>query len=361
MRHEFAIPGGVRASAVDPPYSNVITWVGFFLALTVSRDHPAFAPMLRLSTNDVPRHQRMAFVHDFVARYFAGLELAPFDVDDIYVEMAAYALPGGMALGACQYPSMRGARSKRLLGDGRDGYLLTVHGCDHEVAVDGRPPVKVTAGDILIINQAVPFTFELAATTVTGMTLTPGRLGNLVPRTESQPYLHIPRTAPEAALAIGYANLLRANPPANARAASLAEDHLYDLVALSLGSQYVDTDPRGGASVGSARLQLIRQDIEVRLRDPDLSVNTIARRHGVTARYVQLLFEREGMTFSTFLRERRLALAYSRLRREPAGGNSIATIAYDCGFPDLSGFNKAFRKRYDATPSDVRAAGARAV
>ncbi|WP_291960484.1 AraC family transcriptional regulator [Chelatococcus sp.] len=324
-------------------------------------NHTALTLMLRLSTNDVPRRQRMDFVHDFVARHFLGLEFIPFDVDEIHVEMSACVLPGGTTLGSCQYPPMRGARPRWLLGDGRDGYLLTVHGCDHEVAVDGRPPVKIAAGDILIINQSVPFSFELAATMVTGATLAPNRLGTLVPRAERQPYLHIQRSAPEAALAVGYADLLRANPPADVKAARIAEDHLYDLVALSLGSQYVDMDQRGSSPAGNARLQLIRQDIEVHLRDPDLNVNTIARHHGVTPRYVQLLFEREGTTFSAFLRDRRLALAYNRLRREPTGRASIATIAYDCGFPDLSGFNRAFRKRYGATPSDVRATGSHGV
>ncbi|RUX33774.1 helix-turn-helix domain-containing protein, partial [Mesorhizobium sp. M7A.F.Ca.CA.002.09.1.1] len=37
-------------------------------------------------------------------------------------------------------------------------------------------------------------------------------------------------------------------------------------------------------------------------------------------------------------------------------GRSITAIAYEAGFNDLSYFNRAFRRRYDATPSDVRAA-----
>jgi AraC-like DNA-binding protein len=30
-------------------------------------------------------------------------------------------------------------------------------------------------------------------------------------------------------------------------------------------------------------------------------------------------------------------------------------IAYDCGFGDVSYFNRVFRRRYGAAPSDVRA------
>jgi len=33
---------------------------------------------------------------------------------------------------------------------------------------------------------------------------------------------------------------------------------------------------------------------------------------------------------------------------------TISTIAYEAGFGDLSHFNRAFRRRYGETPSDVR-------
>jgi AraC-like DNA-binding protein len=34
----------------------------------------------------------------------------------------------------------------------------------------------------------------------------------------------------------------------------------------------------------------------------------------------------------------------------------VSTIAYECGFGDLSYFNQAFRRRFAATPTDVRKA-----
>jgi len=41
----------------------------------------------------------------------------------------------------------------------------------------------------------------------------------------------------------------------------------------------------------------------------------------------------------------------------PAGARRISDIAYDAGFGDLSYFNRVFRRRYDATPSEIRNAG----
>jgi AraC-like DNA-binding protein len=33
---------------------------------------------------------------------------------------------------------------------------------------------------------------------------------------------------------------------------------------------------------------------------------------------------------------------------------SISSIAYDCGFGDITAFNRTFRRHYNASPSDVR-------
>jgi AraC-like DNA-binding protein len=38
---------------------------------------------------------------------------------------------------------------------------------------------------------------------------------------------------------------------------------------------------------------------------------------------------------------------------------TISVIAYEAGFGDLSHFNRAFRRRYGETPSDIRAGSRR--
>jgi AraC-like DNA-binding protein len=38
---------------------------------------------------------------------------------------------------------------------------------------------------------------------------------------------------------------------------------------------------------------------------------------------------------------------------------NIAQIIHESGFGDISYFNRAFRRRYNATPSDIRAAARR--
>ena len=71
-----------------------------------------------------------------------------------------------------------------------------------------------------------------------------------------------------------------------------------------------------------------------------------------------MLFAGQQTTFSDFVLDRRLALARRRLRDPARAGLTISAIAYECGFGDLSYFNRSFRRAYGATPSDVRSGAA---
>jgi len=87
-----------------------------------------------------------------------------------------------------------------------------------------------------------------------------------------------------------------------------------------------------------------------------LSVVTIAARHRIRPRWIQRLFEREGMTFTEYVLAQRLARAHRLLADPRYAGQKISTIAFNVGFGDLSYFNRAFRRRYGAAPSELRTA-----
>ncbi len=74
----------------------------------------------------------------------------------------------------------------------------------------------------------------------------------------------------------------------------------------------------------------------------------------MTPRYIHMLFDGEGTTFSQHVLIARLACAHRLLVDPRHAHQSIAAIAYASGFGDLSHFNHAFRRRYGATPSEVR-------
>jgi len=74
----------------------------------------------------------------------------------------------------------------------------------------------------------------------------------------------------------------------------------------------------------------------------------------VSDSYIRKLFEGEGTSFSQFVLGRRLVRAQRMLIDRRWADRSIAWIAFETGFDDLSYFNRTFKRFYGDTPSDVR-------
>ena len=141
----------------------------------------------------------------------------------------------------------------------------------------------------------------------------------------------------------------------SADAARLVVIQIYDLAALIMGATRDAAEIAKGRGLRVARLGAIKADIAEKLAGPNLSVQAVAMRQGVSPRYVQILFEEEGTTFSQYVTGQRLARAYRLLTDPRLADRSITSVAFDVGFGDLTYFNRVFRRYYGRTPSEVRA------
>lgn len=136
------------------------------------------------------------------------------------------------------------------------------------------------------------------------------------------------------------------------RAVSL---HMHDLAVLALGANRQGAAAAKSRGVRAARLQAIKEYIVQNLSRRDLSAETVAAQQGISPRYVNMLFEQEGVSLSEFVLANRLLEAHRALVDPRLAARPISAIAFDIGFGDLSYFNRTFRRRFGATPSDVRA------
>ena len=103
------------------------------------------------------------------------------------------------------------------------------------------------------------------------------------------------------------------------------------------------------AARGAARL------LPANLHDPALSPDFVAAQFGISTRTLHLRFEKLEQTFGRWLLDARLDASSNALRNPQQHACSISEIAYNCGFNDLSHFNKSFRTRFGASPSEWRA------
>ena len=112
----------------------------------------------------------------------------------------------------------------------------------------------------------------------------------------------------------------------------------------------------GGATASTAPSHValfnrVTLAIDRRLHDPHLTAGRVARAEGISERYLQKLFEQNGVSFSHHLRDRRLERARAALVSPSDIHTSVADVAYRCGFGDAANFNRLFKERFGAPPA----------
>jgi AraC-like DNA-binding protein len=167
----------------------------------------------------------------------------------------------------------------------------------------------------------------------------------------------IPRGTGALNLLVSYAAALMQDAAiARPEMRQLIVGQLCDLVAVTIGATRDAAAAAQGRGVRAARLCAIKSDIEAHLADCALSPIAVARRQKISDSYIRKLFESEETTFSEFVLSRRLARAHRMLTDNRWDGRSIASIAFDCGFGDVSYFNRTFKRLYLTSPSEGREA-----
>jgi AraC-like DNA-binding protein len=165
----------------------------------------------------------------------------------------------------------------------------------------------------------------------------------------------VPAANPALRLLAGYVEVLRREASgATQELQRLSVAHVYDLLALALAPARQGAEMANSAGVRAAYLAALRKDIAANLHT-DISVDSVAARHKLSARHVQRLFEDSGTTFTEFVRAVRLERAREMLLSPRLRHKRISDVAFEVGFRDLSHFNRWFRARFGASPSDVRA------
>ncbi len=203
-------------------------------------------------------------------------------------------------------------------------------------------------GDVVVWNsQQANLQFEVTETLRKIMIFLPDkRVRSLWPDLISPSILRLPHESALSPLLAGYFNAFASQLDTLADPhASTAVDVGAELVARAARAQSerCDIDQRS-VTIDSA----IRY-LETNLRDPDLNADRVAAHFGVSTRYLQILFARQGMTVSEWIRQRRLdACRYALQCKTPH--ETITKIAFTWGFNDSSHFTRLFRQRFGIAP-----------
>ncbi|MER6121291.1 helix-turn-helix domain-containing protein [Streptomyces sp. NPDC001795] len=132
-----------------------------------------------------------------------------------------------------------------------------------------------------------------------------------------------------------------------------AQAHVGDALVSLLLAAFTERAP-ARMDTASELADRIRVYALANIADPSLCVESVAAAHGISARQLHRLFQRDGEPFAAWLRRRRL----ERIRRDlldPAhDGRTTAAVAARWGIHDPRHLARALKAQYGLTARDLR-------
>jgi AraC-like DNA-binding protein len=277
----------------------------------------------------------------------------------VYVDFTQRWLPG-LVLSTGIGGSVRTERTRRHLADGIVDLRLHVNLGRGLIWFGRGREVILHPGDAVLTSCAEPATNRPIVPLERGLffslLLPHAALAPLVTNLDDAVLRLIPHSTGALKLLANYVGILSDDEAlATPALRRLVVTQIYDLVALAIGATRDAAAVAEGRGVRAARLRAIKADIAERLAQDDLTVAAVASRQRISESYVRKLFESEGSSFSKWVLGERLVRAYRMLTDPRFAGRSITSVAFAAGFGDVSYFNRSFRRRFGATPSEIRA------
>jgi AraC-like DNA-binding protein len=310
----------------------------------------------RFSTDDVRPCDRTAVWREVLGRVHLHLDVEQVGDGPLHATVESHRWASASLYFSDTTP-VRASRTREFVQDGDGDFrLLRADGAGYHYVSNGVDHVVDDGCSALLFNGVVGSVRYLGSCRVTAIRLRRADLANAIRGLDDRAIRQIEPGSRALRLLAGYVDLLRLQgPAADPLMAGQVASHLTDLVALALGATGDSAEVARGRGLRAARLSAIKADIVANLAGPDLAIAAVAARHGVTPRYVGMLFESEGSSFTDFVLEQRLYRAHRMIADPRHADRMISAIAFASGFGDLSYFNRTFRRRFGVTPSEVRA------
>ena len=306
------------------------------------------------STSEVPQHHEYGFWRDVIAKNYFHLQLDFRNNQRFKGSLQAWEL-GMVSLSKLDCSALRYQRLRQHCQAGEPQILVTVPVFSEvEFSQLGRH-TRCAPGQFILEHGDEPYEFSHGADNSMWVIKVPeaalkSRIGN----TSRFCAQHFDTTSGMGQLFSDYLQLItrHCGKQPSAAAFALMGAQLIDLLGITL-IEAPSVLQSSLSVVRCAHLARIEAFVREHLADPSLSPESVAARHGISLRYLHALFKDTGHSVAQWIRDLRLQSAYEQLLAAPAGGASIAQIAYACGFNDQAQFCHAFKRRYQHSPSEL--------
>jgi AraC-like DNA-binding protein len=241
-------------------------------------------------------------------------------------------------------------RTRSLIARGQEGCALVniqTEGQGH-VAQDGRA-TTLPAGAMTLVDSSRPYSLRFAGAFSQLIVQVPLRMlprGALARASAVDLGSHGPGRL-IADFLVGLERQHRRDPQA---AASLVP-HAIGLIDCAVGWA-VGAEPGAKSSTALSR-ERIHHFIKSHAHDADLSADAVAAACGLSRRTMFRALSAAGESFTSLLRQARVARVQQLLRAMP--NRPLAMVSHECGFAGVSQMHRAFRAVSGTTPAAYRA------
>jgi AraC-like DNA-binding protein len=320
-------------------------------AMTTTRTDFGYS---RFSSDDLRPADRVPFYVDVMGQMLMRFDKEP--VGERFSCKADFCRLPNLSIASFAMTAVRANRTRAMTEGASDLFL--------QMQLEGAAKISQRSREVSISRQSILASSEYPS----HAEATSGRVVLIgMPRAVLAPMLSnldaalmsvIPSTIEPLRLLTGYIDLLIRDPTLidTPEVRRLAAHHVHDLVAMALGAKRDAGEIAAGRGLRIARMNAIKADIAKNLAE-DVTAASLAARHRLSPRYIRKLFEGENTSLSQYVLRQRLIRVHRLLTDPQHAARKIGDIGLAVGFADISTFNREFRRCFNATPSDVRAAG----
>ena len=308
---------------------------------------------LKLSTNAIAPRERVDWLREVICREYTHVEIVSPAHDNLSQDLTIYPW-GNLQLSIIQSSAISLERlPEEPHLNSQDAYFAVMLLSGHYRLEQNGREVFLQPGDMTIYDATRPHRIHC-----------PSKFAKLI--------LSIPRSVFRDRIAgidcctalripgtqgIGYvaANFLRSSAvhvdQLQAHEFSVLADHALDLLTLAVTS--VRPGDFNLSRSRSVSLNSIKTFIEQNLRDVDLDTGLITRHAGLSARYINSLFEDEGTSLMRYVWKRRLENCRKDMQNPVYAGHRLSDIAFRWGFNDAAHFSRTFKQHFGCAPRDI--------
>jgi len=311
-----------------------------------------------LSTDAVPRAERLAYWTDMICNVYVQLgcdPVRPDDAGDFVGHIRQHQLPS-LDVSVVSSGAQKVTRTPAHIARSSDDYFLVSIQARGRGVVrqDGRDAV-LAAGDFALYDSTRPYQLLFDDAFEQIVLKLPGeRLRSELRDTEILTATTVSGREGAGHLLLGMIRTLREDIDTLQAASALAvANGVRSILVAGLQTLPAAHSP-GLSQLTAYHLARIKRRIDEQLGDPALSVGSLAAELGVSESQIHRLFKSEPMTASRYIWERRLEACSRDLLEPRLAGRPLAEIAYSRGFNDAAHFSRAFRDRFGCSPREWR-------